>query len=282
MAVDAAQTQYRDEFIKQFEQRQTLLRYTVTTEAVIKGNSAIFLTAGSGSDTAVTRGQDGLIPARSDTESQLTATLLEWHDLRRKTRFNIFASQGDQRAIMQMNAVAVLNRKIDSDILSALSGTTINTGVYVAGSLALVLTAKTKLGNAGVPWDNNIFAIITPGLEAYLYQTTEFSSGDYVDTKPMGGADYAWSDMPKMRNWLGINWIVHPNITGIGTSTEDCYLFHKSAIGSAFDTGEGLQTAIGYNDEQDYSFCRATSFFGSKLLQNSGIVQIRHDASAIS
>ena len=282
MSVDAAQKQYRQEFIKAFEQRETLLRRTVTTEAVIKGNTAEFLVAGSGSDTAVTRGADGLIPARSDTETQNTATLKEWHDLRRKTRFNIFASQGDQRAIMQMNAIAVLNRKIDSDILTVLSGTSINTGAYVAGSLALVLKAKTKLGNAGVPWDGNIFAIISPGLEAYLYQTTEFSSGDYVDTKPIGMADAAWSDMPKMREWLGINWITHPKISGIGTSTEKCYLFHKSAIGSAFDTGEGLQTRIGYDDEQDYSFCRATSFFGSKLLQNSGIVEIRHDASSIS
>lgn len=282
MTVDAAQTQYRQEFIKFFEQRATLLRVSVTTEAVIKGNSAIFLVAGSGSDTAVTRGQDGLIPARSDTETQNTATLVEWHDLRRKTRFNIFASQGDQRAIMQMNAVAVLNRKIDQDILTALSGTSINTGTYVAGSLALILKAKTKLGNSGIPWDNNIFAIISPALEAYLYQTTEFASGDYVNMKPVDKADFAWDDKPKIRNWLGINFITHPNVGGVGTSTEDCYLFHKNAIGSAFDTGGGLNTRIGYDEEQDYSFCRASGFFGSKLLQNAGIVQIRHDASAIS
>ncbi len=282
MAVDAAQAQYRDEFIKFFEQRATLLRKTVTTEAVIKGGTAIFLVAGSGSDTAVTRGVDGLIPARSDTETQYTATLVEWHDLRRKTRFNIFASQADQRAIMQMNAIAVLNRKIDQDILTALSGTSINTGAYVAGSLALILKAKTKLGNAGIPWDNNIFAIISPALEAFLYQTTEFASGDYVNTKPVQGADYAWDDSPKMRNWLGINFVTHPNVSGVGTSTEKCYLFHKNAIGSAFDTGPGLQTRIGYDDEQDYSFCRATSFFGTVLLQNAGIVEIRHDASSIS
>ena len=282
MAVDATQTMYRQEFIKFFEQRATLLRRTVTTEALITGEKAIFLVAGSGSDTAVTRGTDGLIPARSDTEDQLTATLTEWHDLRRKTRFNIFASQADQRAIMQMNSVAVLNRKIDSEILAALSGTSINTGAYVAGSLALILKAKTKLGNSGVPWDNNIWAIISPALEAYLYQTTEYSSGDYVNKKPVVGADAAWNDEPKITNWLGINFITHPNVSGVGTSTEKCYLFHKSAIGSAFDLDGGLNIAIGYDSEQDYSFARATSFFGSKLLQNAGIVEIRHDASAIS
>ncbi len=282
MTVDAAQAQYRQEFIKFFEQRQTLLRQTVTTEAVIKGGTALFLVAGSGTDVAVTRGTDGLIPARGDTETQYTATLVEWHDLRRKTRFNIFASQGDQKRIMQMNSVAVLNRKIDQDILTALSGTSINTGAYVAGSLALILKAKTKLGNADIPWDNNLYAVISPALEAYLYQTTEFASGDYVENKPIGDAAYAWADKPRMRNWLGINFCTFPNVSGVGTSTEKCYLYHKSALGHAFDTGPGLQTRIGYDDEQDYSFCRATSFFGSILMQNAGIVEIRHDASAIS
>ncbi len=282
MTLDATQTMYRQEFIKFFEQRATLLRRTVTTEAMITGAKAIFLVAGSGSDTAVTRGTDGLIPARSDTETQYTATLVEWHDLRRKTAFNIFASQADQRAIMQMNSVAVLNRKIDSEILTALSGTSTNTGAYVSGSLALILKAKTKLGNSGIPWDNNLWAIISPALEAYLYQTTEYASGDYVNKKPVVGADLSWNDEPKITNWLGINFITHPNVSGVGTSSEKCYLYHKSAIGSAFDLDGGLNIAIGYDSEQDYSYARASSFFGSKLLQTAGIVQIRHDASAIS
>lgn len=282
MTVDAAQIQYRQQFIRAFEQRQTLLRECVTTEAVIKGNTATFLVAGSGSDAAVTRGTDGLIPARGDTETQPTATLTEWHDLRRKTRYNIFSSQGDQKAIMQMNSVAVLNRKIDSDILTILATGSVDTDTYVAGSLALVLKAKTKLGNAGVPWDNNIYAIISPAFEAYLYQTTEFASGDYVARKPIDGADFAWTDQPRMRNWLDINWCTHPNISGIGTSQEKCFLFHKSAVGHAFDTGPGLDIAIGYDSEQDYSFARATSFFGSSKLQNSGIVVMLHDASDIS
>ncbi len=282
MTVDAAQIQYRQQFLKAYEQRVTLLRSTVTTEAVIKGNTATFLVAGSGTDTAVTRGTDGLIPARGDTETQPTASLVEWHDLRRKNRYNIFSSQGDQKAIMQMNSVAVLNRKIDDDILTILATGSVDTDTYVAGSLALVLKAKTKLGNAGVPWDNNIFAIISPAFEAYLYQTTEFASGDYVSRKQLEGTDLAWVDQPKMVNWAGINWVTHPRVSGVGTSTEVCFLFHKSAVGHAFDTGPGLDIGIGYDVEQDYSYARASSFFGSVLLQNTGVVKMLHDASDIS
>jgi hypothetical protein len=258
-----------------------LLRDAVTTESVVKGNQATFLVAGSGSDTAVTRGVDGLIPAKADTESQLTATLAEWHDLRRKTNFNVFASQGNQRAIMQMNTMAVINRKIDSEILTALATGTVTTGAAVTASMQLVTKAKTKLGNAGVPWDSNIFAVISPGFEGYLMQIKEFASREYIGKAPMDNADPAWRDRPMMYFWLGVNWIVHPNVAGIGTASESCFMFHKSAMGHAVDTA-GLESPIGYEEEQAYSWARCSVHMGSKMLQDSGIVEMVHDASAIS
>ena len=74
MADTAFMTQYRQEFIAGFEQKQSLLRQSVTSEAVIKGNQAVFLVADSGGATAVTRGVNGLIPARADHLVQNTAT----------------------------------------------------------------------------------------------------------------------------------------------------------------------------------------------------------------
>jgi len=91
MAENAFQTMYRQEFIKKFEQRVSLVRKTVTTEAEVNGNTAVFLTAGSGSATAKTRGANGLIPARADDLTQSSATLKEWHDLVRKNKFNIIS-----------------------------------------------------------------------------------------------------------------------------------------------------------------------------------------------
>ncbi len=281
MSVDAAQIQYRQEFIAAFEQRQSLLRESVTTESVIKGNQATFLVAGSGSDTANTRGVNGLIPAKTDTESQLTATLAEWHDLRRKTNFNVFASQGNQRAIMQQNTMSVINRKIDSELLTELATGTITTGAAVTASVALVMKAKTKLGNAGVPWDSNLFAVVSPAFEGYLMQTKEFAAREYVNRMPTEGADPAWRDRPMMYFWLGVNWIVHPNVAGVGTASESCFMFHKSAIGHAVDSA-GIESPIGYDEEQAYSWARCTVHMGSKLLQNTGIVEMVHDGSALS
>ena len=119
MADTAYQTQYRAEAIAAFEMGESLLRQSVTTEADVKGTSAVFLVAGSGDAQPSTRGVNGLIPARADDLNQYTATLVEWHDLVRRTRFNLEMSQGNGRQIMQRTTRNVMNRKIDADILAA-------------------------------------------------------------------------------------------------------------------------------------------------------------------
>lgn len=275
MTVQAAQIQYRQEYIAAFEQGQSWLRSCVTTEFQKKGNTATFLVAGSGGATAVTRGQNGLIPARTPSNTQTSATLQEWHDLQQLTDFDIFASQGDQRRIMQDGSVKVLNRKIDSDIIATLDTATIDTGGYATASVAMVMKALGYLGNNSVPVEeeDNMFGVITSSFWAYMMQTPEFTKGEYVDVKPFAGP------IRRMWRWAGVNWIRHPGLTGVGTSTEKCYLLHRSAVGHAMDM-QNVETRIGFDEEQKYSWARSSGYFGSAKLQNTGIVQMKHDGAA--
>jgi capsid protein len=279
MADTAFQTQYRQEFIAGFEQKQTLLRDTVTTEAVIKGNTAVFLVADSGSAEAVTRGVNGLIPARADNNTQNSCVLGEWHDLVRKTGFNVFASQGNQRAIMQDTTMGVINRKIDSQIITELNTATNDTGAAATGSVSMFQHARVILGNNSVPWDSNITLLCTPAFLAYLEQAPEFANAQYVDLRPYAGQEASWRDKPMAYRWRNCLIVEHPNLPGKATSAEKCFLYHKNSLGHATNTG-GVQTPVGYDEENDYSFARASLFMGAKLLQNSGIVVINHDGSA--
>lgn len=276
MSATAFQTQYRQEFVKGFEQRQSLLRDSVTTEAVIKGNTATFLVADSGGAAAVTRGADGRIPGRSDNKTQYSATLAEWHDVPELIGFNIFAGQGDQRALLQQTSMAVINRKIDEDILAALSGATITTGSAAIATVQLATRAKATLGKAKVPSDGGIYAAVSPAFIGYLAQAKEFANAEYVEKKPFAGDDPNFKDMPGYWNWLNVKWIECPSIAA--STTEYCYMFHRSAIGHAIDKS-GIQTYVDYDGRQDYSYARCTAYMGSKLLQNSGIVKIVHDAT---
>lgn len=283
MADTAFQTQYRAEFIAGFEQRQSLLRDTVTTEfSRTQGNTVVFLVADSGGATAATRGVNGLIPARADNLTQNSCTLSEQHDLVRKTGFNVFASQGDQRRIMQETTMGTLNRKIDDQIITEL-----NTGTVTVGSTSVVPTvdtiqnAQVKLQNASVPWDSRVTLLAQPSLISYLEQAPEFSKATYVNMRPWAGGDENanWRDMPMAYRWKNMLIVTHPNLPGKATTAEKSFLFHQSAIGHAADTST-LNSAVGYNDEQDYSFARATMYMGAKLLQNSGVVVITGDGSA--
>jgi hypothetical protein len=276
MADTAYQTMYRQEFIAGFEKRQSLVRRTTITEAEINGNTATFLVADSGGATAVTRGVNGDIPTRPDNLNQPAATLQEWHDVPERTNFNLFASQGDGRRIMQETSMAVINRKIDADIRTALSAATVTWGAAAVATLTLVTKAKTKLGNAFALGDAPVFALITPAFHGYLMGLNQFTSADYINLKPFEGVSQS-----QAFNWFGVNWIVDADITGAGTANASCLMYSQNAIGHAMDS-ERLQTFVGYDQKNDKSWARCSTYMGSKLLQNAGVVEMPHNDSALS
>ncbi len=275
MADAAFRTMYIEEWINGLEERESWLRKTVTTKANVNGNDAVFLVADSGTANATTRGADGMIPARPDVNVQTTTRLLEWHDLVRKTAFTVDLSQGDQRQIMQIGSAGVLNRKIDADIIAQLDTATINTTPAATASVAMVMSALTELGNSFVKIEDeeNMFGLVTNAFWAYMMQTTEFASGDYVDMKWFNGKN------KRLWRWAGVNWIRHPSLTGVGGANEKCYLYHKDAIGHAMDKSR-VTSMPGYDEEQDYHWVRTSGWFGSKKLQDAAIVQMLHDGSA--
>jgi hypothetical protein len=274
MAVNAPVIQYSSEWIAGYEKKQSLIRSTTTTEAVINGLQATFLVADSGGASAVTRGLNGNIPARNDSLSQPVATLKEKHDLVEKTGFNIFQSQGDQKRIMMETSMGVINRDIDDVIRTELETGTVNTGSATTASLNLVVKAMTILGNNKVPLDGNRYALISPAFHGYLMQTKEFGSAEYVNDKPFAAGG-------QMFRWYNTNWIVDSEITGVGTNAEKCIMYHRSAIGHAIDMN-GIKAIPGYDERQDISWARTTVYHGARLLQNAGVVIMNHDASGFA
>lgn len=278
MSDSAFQTMYRQEFIKGFEKRESLARRAVLTEAEVKGNSAVFLVADSGGATAKTRGIDGNIPTRPDNLNQYTATLAEWHDVPERTNFNIFASQGDGRRIMQQTSMAVVNRKVDADIHTALatgSQTDTITQTTAATFLADLLAYEATLSENNAFEDEEPFALITPAFRANLKTMPQFSSSDYIT-----GGKFDGFSKSRAFNWNGVNYIVDSGLPGVGTSSAKCFFFVRNAIGHACDK-ESITTLVGYDEKNDKSWARTSAYMGSKLLQNSGIIVVTHNDTAI-
>lgn len=271
------QTIYGREFIQTYQQTQSWLRGTVTTEGSVKGNQFVFNLSGTVAK-AVKRGSNGLIPYGSDNQTTQTLTLEEYygHPVR-KTNFNIMASAPNQREQMQKDGVKSINQTTDEMILTQLDATTnvYNSGTAVVLTFAHLMNWTAELWANRVPNDGNVYGLLTPMAWARAMTIEQFSSGDYVNDEPFMGCTM-W------RKWNNIKWSMHTDLPGVGGASAKCFIYHKEAVGHGLNDGD-FKTAIGYNEEHDYSWAYCRSYQGAKLLQAGGIIEFPHnDTTAIS
>lgn len=267
------QSLYSKEFVSAYEQKQSWLRGTVQTEGDVKGDTFIFILEGT-ADEAVERGANGNIPYAGDGQTSASCTLKEYHHLTRKNNFNIAASSVPQRTSMQRRGVVSINKKTDSLILTQLDTTTYdtNSGSAAAASLALLSEAVAIMDANGVPRDNERYGLLTPKAFQQMMKVNQFSSGDWVADKP-------FMNTTQWRVWNSVKWAVHPYLSGVGTSTAKCFIYHKFAVGHALNMGE-MQTKVGVNEEHDYSWARTSAYQGAKMIQAGGVIRIKHNDTA--
>jgi hypothetical protein len=224
----------------------------------------------------VTRGLNGRIPRAQDSLTQPAATLVEYHDMPERTRFDIFSSQGDGRRIMQDGSIKVMNKQIDDLIIAELSTGTADTGTATGAGVRLFAKARGILGQADVDIDEeeNMFCAISPAAETLLLSVKEYTNADYVDIKPLVGPAV------RMRRWMGCNFFVSNRLSGKNTTAEKLLMWHRNAIGFAYDK-EGMEVVAGYDEMESLYYARTSMFMGAKLLQNGGVCVINHDYSGI-
>lgn len=274
MGLNPSHVLYRDEFVAAFEQRQSYLRDSVTSEAMIKGASAVFLVTGK-ADTMKERGVDGLIPSASEVDTQVTINLKEMHHRATVTGYDVFQAQSDRRRILQERGMKAANKEIDDTILAALDGTTTtwNSGSAITLSYNRLVDIITELYENEVDNDGGITCVWSPKAYARILTFAQATSIDYVNQKPlMDGYQAPF-------RFLGAQHIMHPRVPGVGTNASKCFVYHKAAIGHAMDTA-GIKIDVGYNGEHDYSYARHSIYHGAKILQNSGVIEVTVDDSA--
>lgn len=267
------QTKFAMEFTEAYEQKQAWVRGTVTTEGEVNGDTFVFIIE-STADVAVERGANGNIPYANDDQASTSATLREYHHLARKNRFKIFSSSAPQRVSMARRGVVSINNKTDQLLLAQMDTTTYNTngGTASANSIARMIEVIAILDENYVPDDGERYGLLTPRGFAQALKINQFASSDWVADKP-------FMKVTQWRQWGGIKWARHPNLPGKGTNAASCLVYHKYAVGHALNKGD-IQTKVGENEEHDYSWARATSYQGAKLLQMGGVVRLKHDDTA--
>ena len=113
-------------------------------------------------------------------------------------------------------------------------------------------------------------------LEAKLQNIKGYTSAEYVSTKPLETGGNQYDGNRKIKNWLNVGWIVHPNLTGAGSASCTCSLVHRRAFGLAMPTGQ-IKYSAGYDDQDHYHYASATLKGAAKVLQNTGILKFLHN-----
>jgi len=275
------EVKYREQYVAAFEANPGFLRQAVTSEVINQGGQLVFLVAGSGNRSAVTRGSNGLIPVADDSQTQVPVTLAASYDKQVRNGFDIFTAQSDQLTIMRNNGVAVMNRKIDDVILQGMYAGSISISgtVTMSKTTANIISTKLRNAHAGEADRGNLFCALSNAAWAYMTDITSFANVNYSDT---GGSMQNGVPVQGMwKYWMGINWAEHPGLTGVGTSSCACVAWHRNAMGHTISPS-GVSAEMGQVPGEDASYVLHKVYHGAALLQNSGIIQFTHDDSAYS
>jgi hypothetical protein len=265
---------YAQEFHEQWERKQSFLRGTVHTRGVTNADRFTFIIPRE-SSPAAERGQNGQIPIASYGQDALTVTLKEYSKIIEMTNFNIFSSSVPQRMNMQEQCITAINQKTDDIIVEQLQTASVNLGSATTLTLNWILEAINKLDQEDVPDDGRRWCALSTKAWAWLMKVQQATSMDYVDDRPFMKAY-------QVKNWMGVKFFKFTGLPSHGGAAAECYMWHEHAIGHALNGGD-IKTAIGIDDKQDTSWCRASSWQGAVKLLNVGIVQMLHnDTTALS
>lgn len=269
---------YRSEFIDGFAQSESILMDRCVEESMTQGASCVFDIADLSGELPE-RGVDGRLPRLSSNDSQVTCTLKEYGGTFEVTDFEAFKSQSNERAKMNRKIYARVNRRIDKVYIAELANATTqwNSGTAITVNVDTITSIIAELEEAQIPvTPEDVTWVVTPKFHAKLETLQQFTSADYVSSKPLdGGAGAGFTNQRKIKAWSRVGWVVSPLLPGIGTATATTFLYHRNALGCARPSN-AIKYSAGYDDQHHYNYASGVVKAAAKILQNGGIIKVTH------
>jgi hypothetical protein len=268
-------------FVKQFERevheayqrRGSLLRGTLRTKNNVMGASTTFQKVGKGA--ATTKARHGQITPMNASHDPIECQLADFYAGDWVDKLDELKTNHDEREVVANAGAWGLGRKTDELVLTAAAGTTSFIGDFTGAlTRTLFLESVEALNGADVPNDGGRFGLLSPRQWSVAMTINEFASADFV------GKDLPFVKAAGSRTWLGVNWIMHTGLTGIGTNQTRCLLYHRTAIGHA--VGADVMTDITWHGDRAAHFVNNMMSQGACLIDPEGVVEIRvNDTLAI-
>jgi hypothetical protein len=221
---------YNDEFKTDFEREKSLFMKAVRSDGLDRAGTIYWDVTGL-TDEAQERGRDGSIPVSNLTNSQVSDTPKEFFKKYKIDDFDAFKSNPNYRSQQYRKVIAACHRKSDARIIEMLDSTTteVSAAAVDFGTLGNILTWTTKLWANDVPADGRVWGALTPNALGQMMTINEFKSADFTNVKKVDGGTIGYGDNGYW-NWLGVKWFMATNLSGLGTATADCHIWHEDAV----------------------------------------------------
>lgn len=252
---------------REFQRSSTKLLSTIRTKRNVKAANAQFHVAGLGTAARKTRGGD--VPMMNSDRRRVPVTLetnyagdvIEEEDLEQMAH--------DDRDEAVFAGSAALGRRADDIIMAQMA---LATQVVAAGgplSTSIAAQANVLLQQNDVPFDKQLFGIVSPGAYNWLKASKQFSNKDYI-----GDADLPFMSITEWTFWNGIYWMPHPGVPGAGTTAAQGLVYHSRAIAAA--VGHDIRSTVTWENKQGNWFVNNRFRMGAAILMNRGIVRFTH------
>jgi hypothetical protein len=266
---------YNEEFKEDYERLESLLKKCVRSDGLQKAGTITWDVVDP-SEEAQQRTRDGDIPNAQLGLGQVTGIPQEDYGGKyRIDAWDAFRTNSNVRSMQMKKAAAACHRKKDAVIIGQLDAATATQGTIAFSTYGNILKWISDLEDNDIPTDDGrVWGVVTPKALRQMMRINEFTSADYVETRKLENG------IPSMGyyQWLGVKWFSHTGLTGKGTTTATCHLFHESAIGHQ-DMGDPDYHAYFYEPQNRYENYAAI-WHCAKLCLPRGVNKAVHNDTA--
>lgn len=265
--------QYERDVHHEFQTMGGILRPAVRMKTGVVGSSTTFQKIGSG--TAVTKARHGKVTPMNNDHTAIECSITDRYAGDYVDKKDLEKLEIDERQAIAQSGAWACGRAIDSDIFTAMDGTTQTAVSYTLTSKATIENSLLNIAKAlnanKVPNDGQRYCCLTANAWAAAEKVEQFSSADYVDASGMpfkNGAPF-----PMWRNWMGIKWTNHQELPGAGESSgAKGFAWHKRAVGYAM--GGDIEADFDWQGPEVAWWVNHMFSGGACLIDDLGVIEI--------
>ncbi len=258
-----------------YQKRESNYKNIVTVKSGIVGDSTYFNKSNAGTE-AGKKARFGKIPRNGGSLDRVKCELETYYASDEIDEQEVDSTSANGMLVITDNAMASMEQKIDSLILTAMDSTTniVDEGAATGMTKDKAKLIRSNFVNAHV-FKNKETPVVYIGSAQWdeLMDIDEFYKAESIgyDRLP-----YIFTEAETGRLWLDMIWRCDPDLP-VANDVRKCFAFVKSAIGLAYS---GINKTRLVETEDDTILYYARQKVGSVLIDGLGCQEIQCDESA--